>query len=149
MSALANPLETPAHYDTTQKQTVEMRSPDSSADVYQLMAGLCVACRHGLEMPKEEALRIAADKYVNVDIHKAENAAKLAALEQLPVCCVDSAACLERQREVYEEAGVFSPRMIDGIIRTLRAFDDTRLHETVSKDSNQMLALVRRFFHCG
>ena len=149
MSALANPLETPEHYDTTQKQTVEMRSPDSSADVYQLMAGLCVACRHGLEMPKEEALRIAADKYVNVDIHKAENAAKLAALEQLPVCCVDSAACLERQREVYEEAGVFSPRMIDGIIRTLRAFDDTRLHETVSKDSNQMLALVRRFFHCG
>jgi glutamine synthetase len=28
-------------------QTVEMRSPDGSADLYQLLAGLAVACRHG------------------------------------------------------------------------------------------------------
>ena len=44
MCMLANPLETPSHYDTTQKQTVEMRSPDGSADLYQLIAGLAVAC---------------------------------------------------------------------------------------------------------
>ena len=31
MCMLANPLETTSHYDTTQKQTVEMRSPDGSA----------------------------------------------------------------------------------------------------------------------
>ena len=47
---LANPLETPSHYDTTQKQTVEMRSPDGSADLYQLIAGLAVACRYGFEI---------------------------------------------------------------------------------------------------
>lgn len=39
MCSLANPLETDSHYDTTQKQTVEMRSPDGSADLYQLLAG--------------------------------------------------------------------------------------------------------------
>ena len=39
--------------------------------------------RNGLEMPKEEALKIAADKYVNVDIHKPENKAKLEMLEEL------------------------------------------------------------------
>ena len=48
----ANPLETESHYDTTQKQTVEMRSPDGSADLYQLIAGLAVACRHGFEIEK-------------------------------------------------------------------------------------------------
>ena len=32
MCALANPLEPASHYDTSQKQTVEMRSPDGSAD---------------------------------------------------------------------------------------------------------------------
>ena len=149
MSAQANPLETPEHYDTTQKQTVEMRSPDGSADLYQLMAGLCVACRHGLEMPKDEALKIAEDKYVSVNIHKEENKAKLESLEQLPVCCEDSAECLEKQRAFYESADVFSPRMIDGIIRNLKAYNDCNLHETVSKDNNQMLALVCRFFHCG
>ena len=30
MCMTANPLETESHYDTTQKQTVEMRSPDGS-----------------------------------------------------------------------------------------------------------------------
>ena len=50
MCMLANPLETPSHYDTTQKQTVEMRSPDGSADLYPLIAGLAVACRYGFEI---------------------------------------------------------------------------------------------------
>ena len=64
----ANPLETESHYDTTQKQTVEMRSPDGSADLYQLIAGLAVACRHGFEI--ENALDIAEKTYVNVNIHQ-------------------------------------------------------------------------------
>ena len=60
----ANPLETESHYDTTQKQTVEMRSPDGSADLYQLIAGLAVACRHGFEI--ENALDIAEKTYVSI-----------------------------------------------------------------------------------
>ena len=52
MCALANPLESDSNYDTTQKQTVEMRSPDGSADLYQLLAGLAVACRHGFDTTK-------------------------------------------------------------------------------------------------
>ena len=75
MCMLANPLESPANYDTTQKQTVEMRSPDGSADIYQLIAGLAVACRHGFEI--QDALAIAEKTYVNVNIHKEENAGKL------------------------------------------------------------------------
>lgn len=34
-----------------------MRSPDGSADLYQLLAGLAVACRHGFEV--ENALELA------------------------------------------------------------------------------------------
>ena len=70
MCALANPLESDSNYDTTQKQTVEMRSPDGSADLYQLLAGLAVACRHGFEI--ENALAIAEQTYVNVNIHQKE-----------------------------------------------------------------------------
>lgn len=63
MCMLANPLETPSHYDTTQKQTVEMRSPDGSADLYQLIAGLAVACRYGFEI--DDALGI-AEKHMSM-----------------------------------------------------------------------------------
>ena len=47
-----------------------MRSPDGSADLYQLIAGLAVACRHGFEI--ENALDIAEKTYVNVNIHQKE-----------------------------------------------------------------------------
>ncbi|MDR2969681.1 MAG: glutamine synthetase family protein, partial [Tannerellaceae bacterium] len=80
MSVLANPLEPAAQYDTTQKQTVEMRSPDGSANVYQLIAGLAVACRHGFEM--DNALDLAEQTYVNVNIHREENKEKLRLLKQ-------------------------------------------------------------------
>ena len=101
MCMLANPLETPSHYDTTQKQTVEMRSPDGSADLYQLIAGLAVACRYGFEI--DDALGIAEKTYVNVNIHKKENEDKLKQLAQLPDSCVASADCLEKQRAAFEK----------------------------------------------
>ena len=102
-----------------------MRSPDGSADLYQLCAGLCVACRHGFEM--DNALEVADSTYVNVNIHDAANADKLSKLAQLPYSCCASADCLERQRAVYEEKGVFSKAMIDGIIKQLRSFNDRTL----------------------
>ncbi len=147
MCALANPLEAECHFDTTQKQTVEMRSPDGSADLYQLLSGLCVACRYGLE--QDNALEIAEKTYVNVNIHNKENADKLAQLEQLPDNCVASAACLERQRAVYEQYNVFSPAMIDGIIAKLRAYNDTTLRTDIAGKQDEMLALVKKYFHCG
>ena len=147
MSAMANPLEKPSHFDTSIKQTVEMRSPDGSADLYQLLAGLCVACRHGFEMA--DALEVAERTYVNVNIHAAENADRLATLAQLPDSCVASADCLERQRKVFEEHGVFSPAMIDGIIAQLRAFDDRSLRSDVESYPEEIQKLVERYFHCG
>ena len=147
MCSQANPLETPANFDTTQKQTVEMRSPDGSADIHQLLAGLCVACRHGFEM--ENALDIAEKNYVDVNIHDAANADKLATLAQLPDSCVASADCLEKQRAVFEQHGVFSATMIDGIIKQLRAFDDRTLRADISDDQDKIASLVKAYFHCG
>ena len=147
MSYKANPLEKETKYDTSIKQTVEMRSPDGSADLYQLLAGLCVACRHGFEMP--DALEVAERTYVNVNIHAAENADRLATLAQLPDSCVASADCLERLRAVFEEHHVFSPAMIDGIIAQLRAFDDVTLRKNIEGYPEEIKKLVTKYFHCG
>ena len=149
MCSAANPQVRPTDRDTTSKQTFEMRSPDCSADIYQLMAGLCVAARYGLEMPEAEALALADAKYVDMDIHRPENAARLATLDALPTCCAESADCLERQRAVYEARGVFEPRMIDGILKGLRRFDDNNLHEAARRDPELMGKLVREYFYCG
>lgn len=147
MCALANPLESDSNYDTTQKQTVEMRSPDGSADLYQLLAGLAVACRHGFEI--ENALAIAEQTYVNVNIHQKENADKLKALAQLPDSCAASADCLQKQRTVFEQYNVFSPAMINGIISRLRSYNDVTLRKDIQDKPEEMLALVSKFFHCG
>lgn len=147
MSSIANPLEEESLYDTTQKQTVEMRSPDGSADLYLLIAGLCVACRHGFEL--ENALEVAEKTYVNVNIHQAENQDRLASLEQLPDSCAASAECLQQQRAIYEQYNVFSPNMIDGLIRKLSAYNDLTLRKELADNPEEMIKLVRAYFHCG
>lgn len=147
MSSQVNPLEKPFDGDASQKQTVEMRSPDGSADVYQLLAGLAVACRYGFELPN--ALEIAQQTYVDVNIHSAENKGKADHLSHLPDSCVASAAKLREQRAIFEAHNVFSPAMIDGIINMLEAYNDANLREEVSGDTAKMLDLVNRYFHCG
>jgi glutamine synthetase len=147
MCEIANPLEEPSHFDTSIKQTVEMRSPDGSADLYQLLAGLAVACRHGFEMADAETL--AEQTYVNVDIHRKENEEKLKKLAQLPDSCAASADCLQSQRQYFEAAGVFSSAMIDGIIKRLREYDDRTLRHDVTGKPEAMQKLVTRYFHCG
>lgn len=147
MSCQANPLEKPSGIDTTQKQTVEMRSPDGSADVYQLIAALCTACRIGIEMP--DALQIAENTYVNVNIHDSKNADRLAKLDQLPDSCQASAQCLKAQREYYEREGVFSANMLDGIISQLESYRDKHLRREVENNPKEMLHIVKNYFHCG
>ena len=147
MCKIANSLEAESNYDTTQKQTVEMRSPDGSADIYQLIAGLAVACRYGFEL--DNALEIAEKTYVNVNIHQKENADKLNSLACLPDSCEASADCIERQRAAFEKYNVFSPAMIDGIIKKLRSYGDRTLRADIGTNQEEMLKLVNRYFHCG
>ncbi|MBR5929772.1 MAG: glutamine synthetase, partial [Prevotella sp.] len=87
--------------------------------------------------------------YVNVNIHDASHADKLAQLAQLPDCCVASADCLQQQRQVYEEYGVFSPSMIDGIITQLKSYQDTTLRHDYSHLPDEIKKLVEMYFHCG
>ncbi|MCR4582923.1 MAG: glutamine synthetase family protein [Prevotella sp.] len=143
----ANPMEKECRTDTSAKQTVEMRSPDGSADLYQLLAGLCVACRHGFEM--DNALELAEKTYVNVNIHDAANADRMATLAQLPDSCAASANCLQQQRAVFEEKGVFSKAMIDGIITQLQSFHDETLRQDIQDNPEEISKLVDTYFHCG
>lgn len=142
MHLIANPLEqADDRYDARGKQTVEMRSPDGSANVYQLMAALAVACRHGWEM--DDALAVAADTLID------NNTGDRSRFDSLPDCCVDSASRLKAQREAYEKMGVFSPQMLDGIIAGLEAMDDKGLREHLTAHPEDLQRLVNKYFYCG
>lgn len=147
MSMVANPGKDPHTHDTSLKQTVEMRSPDGSANIYRLMAALAVACRYGFEI--ENALEIAENTYVNVNIHKPENAEKLRSLAQLPDSCAASADCLERQRAIFEKFDVVPSSAIDGIISMLRSYNDRNLRTEIESNPDEMSNLVAKYFHCG
>lgn len=149
MCAAANgkTADTPCpEVDARQKQTFEIRSADCSADIYQLIAALAVAVRHGFEMP--DALDVAKRQYVDIDIHKPENAARLASLPTLPASCAASADCLEAREKVFEEHGVFPAGALKAVEKRLRAFDSSRYAEALG-NPELMLTIVREFFYCG
>lgn len=147
MIALANPNEKTSSNKLVNKQTVEMRSPDGSADIYLMLAGLTVAARIGLENP--DALKIAEKTYVNVNIHDDKNSDKLNSLEQLPSSCYQSALDLEKNRALYEAGGVFSPGLIDGVIKQLKSYNDQNIREELKSNPSLMMELVKKFYHCG
>lgn len=143
----ANPLEAPFDGDMTDKQTVEFRCPDGSADIYLLMAGLTVAARHGFEM--ENALEFAKETYVDVNIFMDEHKQKLDSLSVLPGSCWESAHALLEQKDIYTKYGVFSEGMLDWIASYLKSFDDKTLRQDIGKDEAEILKLVNKYFHCG
>lgn len=147
MVAMANPLEKANNKDHSQKQTVEFRCPDGSADIYLLLAGLVVAARHGFEM--EKPLELAKKTYVDVNIHKAENKSKLESLDQLPASCAESADQLCAHRSIFEKHGVFNPDMIDDIVKQLKSFEDADIRQRIEKDPDLMLETVHKYFYCG
>ncbi len=122
-------------------QTVELRSPDGSANAHHLLAGMAVAGRFGLEHP--DALKVAEQLYVRADASRVEG------LKQLPASCFESADCLARDRARYEDGGVFPAGLIDAQIRTLKAFDDLNMSEKIFGHADSLKDLVNLHLHCG
>jgi glutamine synthetase len=143
----ANPADDSEFPDMPAKQTVELRSPDGSADLYKLFAGLVIAIEHGLEMP--DAVKKAESLYVDVNIFSAKGKMQIKKLESLPASCWESAECLEARRDVYEKDGVFPPGVIDNDIKKLKAHDDKGLSEKLYNKQEEISTLVKKFIHCS
>jgi len=139
----ANPNEKESPKEYMSNQTVELRSPDGSANVYLLLAGMTVAARHGLEHKK--SINMAEELYVKEDISKNKDLI----LPQLPASCHEAADILLSKRTIYEEYGVFPAGMIDGLARELKGYKDLNLSEKVYGDGNSLQRIVDEFFHCG
>jgi len=141
----ANPQDDSPKYEGMSKQTVEIRSPDGSADIYHLFAGLILAALYGLEM--KDGLEKAESLYVDVNIFKEENRKRLEMLEKLPDCCYGSAALLEKKRSLFERDGIFPARTIDSFISRLRSYNDQGLSERLYGKTDEIRTLVYKYLH--
>lgn len=147
MAIDANPKEKGTLPDSSSKQTVELRSPDGSADVYLLLAGMAVAARHGLEM--KDGLDYAKKTYVDVDIFDKKNKKRLDQLNKLPASCWESAEALERHKRIYLKHDIFTEGTLDGIIHYLRQFNDQHLRDEIKNSPEKLMQEVMKYFHCG
>jgi len=143
----ANPADKTEFTNMPSKQTVELRSPDGSAEIHKLFAGLVIATEYGLNM--ENALERADALYVNYNIFKEQNSQSKSKLESLPASCWESAECLLEQREYFEKDGIFPPGVIDTVVSKLKSYDDKGLSEKLYNRNDEISKLVRQFLHCG
>ena len=143
----ANPNDCSDFPERPSKQTIELRSPDGSADIYKLFAGLVVAVEFGLV--SEKGTEIADSLYVDYNIFNGNGDPKSRKLESLPASCSESADCLEEDRGFYEKDGIFPPGVIDNVLARLRSYDDKGLSEKLYNRSDEISTLVKRFLHCS
>jgi len=144
MVANANPLEKASERSYSDKQTFELRSPDGSADIYLLIAGICVGALHGLEM--ENGLEMADKTYVNL---KHDRNSHEHSFTQLPDSCKKAADILLEKADIFQKNDVFTQRLIEGMAKKLNAFQDKDLRKKISGNHEQTMKLVERFLHCG
>jgi glutamine synthetase len=143
----ANPLGSGDIPHKISKQTFEFRVPDGSADIFLTIAGLVISALKGIGMPN--ALELADQLYVDVNIFKPEYKDKLEKLEQLPVSCWESAAALDKKRSIFEQGNVFPKGLIDSRISKLKSFDDKDLSERLYGNKEETKKLVDQFLHVG
>jgi len=137
----ANPIEDDDENKWINKQTVELRSPDGSAHIYNLLAGIAAAVTFGLKW--DGCLEYVEKQYLKV------NSTDKASFEQLPESCFDCGVSLLDERKVYEAGEIFTPFVIEGIAEDLKSFGDKNLSERLFGSGEQLKKLVEDHIHCG
>ncbi len=147
MIATANPREETYNRDFSDKSTFEFRCPDGSANIYLLIAGLCVGARHGFEM--ENSLEFADRTFVDVNIFEEKHKSRQSQLAQLPYSCSQAADFLLQKAHVFKQHDVFTEGLLLGTARNLRQYNDEYLREKVAPNREETMKLVKEFLHCG
>jgi len=124
------------------RRTFEYRSPDSSANIYLLLAGIALAAEYGLKNPKE-VTRIAEELNIdeNVDLNKE--------YVSLPLSCVEAAHNLKRDRKHYEADRVFPRKVIDQTIGRLESFKDRKFRENLINNQKKIDSLTAKYLDYG
>jgi len=128
LAKVVNPESAFTPFEHENMQTIELRTPDGSANAHLLLAGITMAADWGLT--NDRALQIANELYVKGNI--TDNPELLKKLPSLPKTCYESAEMLNSKRNHYERENVFLPSVIDYIIDMLKSQNDKDLHKKLA-----------------
>jgi glutamine synthetase len=146
-----NPQESASFEDQQSRQTVELRSPDGSAIIHLLLAGIVMAAdwafREDDSLFKDNLpLELADRLYVQGNIFTDKSILKK--LPALPRSCVESSRILLAKRELYERDGVFPPSIIEYIARLLQAENDELMNQKLADlPADDRLHETRKIMH--
>jgi glutamine synthetase len=123
---------------------VELRSPDGSANVHMLLAGISMAAEWGLTNPKEST-KLAEATYVKENIHSHPGLHNLA---ELPTSCVESAEVLLQHKNLYTRDGIFPENTIQYVAKSLQNENDRNLNKRLlSLPEDERTYESRRIMH--
>ena len=152
LAGKVNPRETEVFQDEQGgRQTVEIRSPDGSANVHLMLAGIVMAAnwafKGDMSLFKDYGPLELADKlYVKGNIFADKELLKR--LPVLPASCVESSRLLLGKRGLYERDGVFPPSVIDYVAGMLQAEDDEFMNKKLSDlPAHDRLHEIRKIMH--
>ena len=120
-----NPQQKVRFQESKGRQTVELRSPDGSAIIHLLLAGITMATDWGLM--NSDSLEIADELYVTGSLFRNEEL--LSKLPALPKSCVESSRILLQKRHLYERGDVFPPSIIEYVAKSLQAENDENMNQ--------------------
>ena len=130
--------------DPEGRQTVELRSPDGSAIVHLLLAGMTLAAEWGLT--NSQSLGIAKKLYTKGNIFQDQKL--LRKLPALPGSCVESAERLLQKREMYERDHIFPASVIDYIVQLLKKEADAGMNAyLIDLPADDRLLETRKIMH--
>ena len=129
------------------KQTIELRSPDGSANIHLLLASIAVAAKYGLT--NDESLELTNNSYVEVNIFEDEIKTIQERLEYLPQSCFESAEKLKEHSHIYLEDNVFNKRILDGLEIQLKSFKDKNMKIELKRGKEKAENYIKSYFNCG
>lgn len=139
-----NPVEVSHTKEFESRQTVELRSPDGSAIIHLLLAGITMAAEMGLS--DDKSLEMVQKLYVKGNIFK--DPELLESLPSLPTSCVQSSHILLNKRELYERENIFPSFIIDYIAKMLQKENDENMNDYLADlPSDDRLHETRKIMH--
>jgi glutamine synthetase len=137
-----NPASPSPNNSPENRQTVEFRSPDGSALVHLLLAGIIIAADWAFA--DDESLTLADKFYLKKDEMAKEDL--LESFPILPSSCGESARILISNRAFFEREGIFPPNVIDYIVEMLNE-ENIEVHSL--SGSVDMRKLMHKYLHIG
>lgn len=148
LARVLNPQEEAGVEGSESRQTVELRTPDGSALVYLLLAGIVMAAEWSLK--DKNSLKLTKKYYAKGGLSK--DSASLESFPELPRSCEESSRILLEKRALYEREDVFPSGVIDYVAQLLQEEKDKGLNKKLKSLSgkgrlDEILKIMHKDLH--